>query len=182
MSFGDSCGLFLRVVSKSKRFANGGEALIVNLLGSWPKKASWGFLMNRFIPLCAVTFMAFGSIAQAGDLAPEVKVKFIKIIALASGGKVACSDPAVKGALEAQGVVVDGGARVVYVTNAAEAKQGKQMNKLVISARRDLMNVSSVVLDEDSGRPKLLINTSNLTASRVPVGDAIMKIGEKSAD
>lgn len=119
-------------------------------------------------------------LAQAGDLAPEVQAKFIKVIVSSSSiGKIACADATLKAALEAQGVVVDPSSMIVWVTNPAEGKMLKAAGRLVIAGRKDMLGVACVVLEEEGGRPKLLLNTGNLKSARVQLSDAVMKIGEK---
>ena len=123
----------------------------------------------------------FGSLAvQAGELSPEVTAKFLKVIVSTSGqGKIACSDSTMKSALEAQGISVDSSSPVVWCTNPTEAKMQRAMGKLVVVGRRDLGAMACIVIAEDSGRPKLVLNTNNLRSSKVTLSDAIMKIGEK---
>jgi hypothetical protein len=50
---------------------------------------------------------------------------------------------------------------------------------LVVAGRRDLAANSCILIEEDGGRPKLLLNTANLKASRVQLGDALLKLAEK---
>ena len=129
--------------------------------------------------------LALASVAaftvRAGELTPEVEAKFLKVIVSSSGGnKIACSDPALKTALEAQGIQVDASASIVWATNAAEGKTSKAMGRLVISGKRELSFLASVLLEEEGGRPKILLNPANLhAATRVTLGDAILKIAEK---
>ena len=130
----------------------------------------------------ATTLLAgFGALAlQASDLTPEMTAKFLKVIASTSGQtRVACQDAGIKAALETQGIAVEAGASVVWCTTVPEAKISKQQGKLVVVGRRDLSGMACILLEEDGGRPKLILNTANIRASRVAVGDALMKIGEK---
>lgn len=118
--------------------------------------------------------------AQAGDLAPEVEAKFLKVIVSSTGtSRIACADPVLKAALEAQGVTVDPSAQVIWVTGMSEARAGKAMGKLVITPKRDLVASVAVLLEEDGGRPKIFLNTSNLHAAKVQLGDTVLKITEK---
>jgi hypothetical protein len=118
-----------------------------------------------------------GIAGRAGELAPEVAAKFLKVIVTSSGGtKIACSDPAIKAALEAQGVVVDAGAQIVWAVTVTEARAGKQFGRLVITAKRELAASASILLEEDGGHPKILVNSNNLRSSKVQLGDAILKI------
>jgi hypothetical protein len=135
----------------------------------------------RLIQLAFAALLPFAAATvQAGDLSPEIQAKFIKVIVSSSSiGKIACTEPALKAALEAQGVVVDSSSMIVWVTNPNEAKMLKAAGRLVIGGSRNLLALACVVLEEEGGRPKLLLNTANLKASRVQLSDAVMKIGEK---
>ena len=116
----------------------------------------------------------------AGDLPPEMLAKILKVICTTSGQtKIACSDASVKTALEAVGLTVENGASIVWCTSPQEAKVQKQMGRLVVVGRRDLTPLACIVLDEDGGRPKIILNTSNIRNSRIQLSDALMKIGEK---
>jgi len=125
--------------------------------------------------LCALGVQAL----QAGDLSPEQTAKFLKVIANSSGNKVSCQDGPLKAALTALGVGVESGSPVVWCTGMGEAKMQKQMGKLVVVGHKDLMSVACVVLEEEDGHPKILLNTGNIRACHVTLGDALMKIGEK---
>lgn len=134
-------------------------------------------MARRFLLiLAALTGLA----ASAGELSPEVSAKFLKAIVSSSGSnKIACADAGVKAALEAAGVTVDGGAQIVWATNANEARMGKQMGRLVVTPKRELASMSCILLEESDGHPKMVLNTGNLKSARVQLGDAIMKIAEK---
>lgn len=136
--------------------------------------------MNSLRPL----FLALAAVAtfavRAGELTPEVEAKFLKVIVTSSGAsKISCSDPALKAALEAQGLTVDPSAPIAWATGQGEAKAFKAMGKLVIANRRDLAASASVLIEEDGGRPKIFLNTTNLHASKVQLGDVVLKITEK---
>ncbi|BDU71252.1 hypothetical protein [Mesoterricola silvestris] len=123
---------------------------------------------------------AVASLAVRAELAPEVEAKFLKAIIASSGtAKIACDDPALKGALEAQGIAVDSSAAICWVTNPNIAKTMKQFGRLVITNRRDLASSASVLILEDNGRPKLILNTANLKSAKVQLSDAVLKIAEK---
>jgi hypothetical protein len=50
---------------------------------------------------------------------------------------------------------------------------------MVVVGHRDLMSAACVVLEEDGGRPKIMLNNNNLRSCRLKLGDAIMKISTK---
>ena len=126
--------------------------------------------------LCALGIQAL----QAGDLSPEQTAKFLKVISTASGqNKVSCQDSALKAALTALGVVVENGSPIVWCTGMGEARMQKQMGKLVVVGHKELMPMACIVLEEEGGHPKILLNTNNIRTSHVTLGDALMKIGEK---
>ena len=128
----------------------------------------------------ATLFSLVAATAQAGELSPEIQAKFLKVIVSSSSvGKIACPDGPLKAALEAQGVLVDSSSLIVWVTNPNEAKMLKAGGRLVIAGRRDFLQNACIVVEEDGGRPKLLLNTANLKAAKVQLSDAVMKIGEK---
>jgi hypothetical protein len=125
--------------------------------------------------LCSCAVLAL----QAGDLPVEAQAKFLKVIATSGGGRIACGDPALKGALEAQGVTVDRTAMIVWASNPMEAKMAKQAGRLVVAGHRDLLAWAGIILEDEGGRPKLVFNTTNIKASRVQLSDAVMKIGSR---
>jgi len=118
--------------------------------------------------------------ARAGELTPEVEAKFLKAIIASSGtNRISCSDAALKAALEAQGIVVDGSAQIAWTTNPSEARAFKTFGRLVITNKRELSASAAVLIQEDAGRPRILLNTANLHASKVQLSDAVLKIAEK---
>lgn len=117
---------------------------------------------------------------SASDLPPEVLAKFLKIIASGAGGKVACQDPVIKSSLEAAGVTIDASSGVMWITTPFEAKMNKSLGKLLIGGKHELLGACAIVIEEDSGHPKILINPVNLKGSRVQVGDAILKLGQRA--
>ena len=136
--------------------------------------------MSKLHGFAALTVLGLVCMAaRGGELCPEVKAKFIKVIASASGGKVACGDPAIRAALESAGVTIDGDSRIVWASNPIQAKAMKQTGRLVISGARESLSSAGVVLLEADGRPKILVNPANINASHVPIGDAILKIAER---
>jgi len=136
--------------------------------------------MKNLRPVLLALAAAASLALRAGELSPELEAKFLKVIISSSGNtKIGCSDSALKTALEAQGITIDSSSSIVWVTNSAEAKAYKAMGRLVIVSKRELAPVASVVLDEEGGRPKLLLNTANLRQSKVQLGDAVLKIAEK---
>ena len=117
---------------------------------------------------------------QAGELSPEVTGKFLKVIVSTSGqGKIACGDSAMKAALENLGVTVDPTASIIWCTSPMDAKMQKSNGKLVVVGRRDLGPFACIIIEEEGGRPKLILNTNNIRSSKVTLSDALMKIGEK---
>jgi hypothetical protein len=128
-----------------------------------------------------LALLALASLAvRAGELSPEVEAKFLKAILASSGSnKISCSDAPLKAALEAQGCVVDSGAPIAWSTSPGEAKMMKTSGRLVITNRRELAIHASILIQEDAGRPKILLNTANLHAAKIQLGDAILKIAEK---
>lgn len=136
--------------------------------------------MKNLRPVLLALAAAASLALRAGELSPELEAKFLKVIISSSGNtKIGCSDSALKTALEAQGITIDSSSSIVWVTNSAEAKAYKAMGRLVIVSKRELAPMASMVLDEEGGRPKLLLNTANLRQSKVQLGDAVLKIAEK---
>ncbi|MBK8792823.1 MAG: DUF4154 domain-containing protein [Holophaga sp.] len=125
--------------------------------------------------------LALGSCSlalQAGDLSPEITAKLIKIIAGASGGKVACRDATMKAALEGAGVTVDGDSKIVWATNPVEVKSLR--GRLVIVGKKEFLSSgAAVAIAEDGGKPKIFLNQAAITASGLTLSDAILKIAEK---
>jgi len=121
-----------------------------------------------------------GLFLQAGDLSPEQTAKVLKGIANGCGEfQITCKEPALKAALSALGISVEDGSAMVWCTTAAEAKAQLHLGRLVVVGHRDLSSSACVVVEEEGGRPKILLNTANLRNCKVKLGDALMKIGEK---
>lgn len=136
--------------------------------------------MKLMKPLFLALVSTAAMTVRAGELSPEMEAKFLKVIVSSSGNtKISCNDSALKAALEAQGVTVDSSASIAWVSNPVEAKMAKSSGRLVITSKKELAASVSVVLEEEGGRPKILLNPTNLHASRVQLGDAVLKIAEK---
>lgn len=128
--------------------------------------------------LCAL-FLVFGcsSLVRA-ELPHDITAKLLK--ALANGAKVSCRDEGLRAALQAAGVEVSTDAPIVWVSNPMEAKGVKTMGRLGVGSRRELLNSGAgVVIFDDGGRPKIMLNTANIQASKTGVSDAILKVGER---
>ena len=136
----------------------------------------------KHIGIAVALFCGFtAGASQAADLSPEVTAKFLKVIATTSGQtRVGCNDSAVKAALEAQGMPVDSGSAVVWCSSLSEARMQTRQGKLVVVGHRELGATACIILvEEEGGRPKLILNTGNIRNTHLTLGDALMKIGEK---
>lgn len=126
----------------------------------------------------ALALGSFPSWMQAGELPPEVAAKLVKIIAIATGGKVSCRDATMKAALEGVGVTVDGDSKIVWATNPVEIKMLR--GRLVVVGKKEyLSGGAGIAIIEDGGKPKIYLNQSAISASGVTLSDAIYKVGEK---
>lgn len=133
----------------------------------------------RYTRLLALSLLAFSGLRlSAGELPVDIQAKLLKIIANGAGsaGKVACKDPDLKAALEAQGMTVDDGAKVVFSNMGPQIKTFKTMGRLVVCGRPELLQQgASICIAEDGGKPKIFLNPMNIKASGVQLSDAIMK-------
>jgi len=128
----------------------------------------------------AAVLGSFSAWAPAGDLPADVAAKLVKIIATATGGKVSCRDSAMKAALEAAGVTVDGDSKIVWATNPVEIKMLRTQNRLVVTGNKNFLSSgASIAIVEDGGKPKIFLHQGNISASGVALSDAIYKVGEK---
>jgi len=118
-----------------------------------------------------------GSGARADDLSPELTAKVLKLIVASSGNKIACTEPTLKAALEALGVGIDPGAPIGWATSAMEAKNFKTFGRLVITGKRELAGAAAILIQEEGGRPKILLNPPNLKGAKVQISDAVLKMG-----
>lgn len=128
---------------------------------------------------CVVSLMLVfcGSFLQAGELPPEVLAKFLKIAA--ADGKIACKDPALKSALEAAGVTVDSGAKIIWCTNPNEIKMAKMSGKLCVVGRPELVIAGcGIAILDDGGKPKIMVNKAAIAASGANVSPMLFKVGE----
>lgn len=119
------------------------------------------------------------SLLSAGDLAPEVQAKLLRVIVNGAGaqGKIACKDAALKGALESVGLGIDASSRVAWGNNPLEIKTLKSLGKLVICGRQEWLGQgAAIALTEEGGRPRISLNKGNITASGVALSDDVLKI------
>ena len=136
--------------------------------------------MSIFLKTLAVALAVAALPVAAGEMSVETQARLLKVlVANAGGGKVSCSDAALKAALEAQGVGVDPAGAVLWATSPGEARMGKMSGRLVVAARRELAASAAILLQEEDGRPRIILNVANLKAARAQVSDAIYKLGEK---
>jgi len=115
---------------------------------------------------------------HAGALSPEQTAKIMKVIATGCGEiQVNCKDAALKAALSAVGLSVEEGAPIAWCSNLPDARANLAKGRLVVVGHPDLLSAACIVVEEDGGRPKILLNSTNLRACKLKLGDAIMKIG-----
>lgn len=135
----------------------------------------------RFLKAWAmVGFVFLGSALRAGELPQELAARLLKVVVAGTGSGVFCRDGAMKAALEAQGLSTDSGSKVAWSNNPAEVKALKSQGKLVVSGRPDLMGQGAgVVLVEENGKPKILLNPGAISASGVSLSDTVLKVGER---
>ncbi len=132
----------------------------------------------RTLLLIPALLLTSASWVQAGELPPDITAKLLKILVTNAGGKISCREPALKEALEAAGVAVEDNAKVVWVTNPAQAKMLKSQGKLVVGPSQALLSAGAgVALVEDGGKPKILLQMANVSASGVTLPDALLKVG-----
>jgi len=128
----------------------------------------------------SLLLVPFACLALRADLPVETQAKILKVIVSSSGGnKIACGDPALKAALEAAGLVVDSGAPIVWTSNPAEARNMKTFGRLVVTDKRELAASAAIIIMDDGGRPKIMLNAANLKSAKVQLSDAVLKIAEK---
>ena len=129
---------------------------------------------NRTTPEIRSYFAKFGS-----DLGAMGSVSYL----FSKQGQIVVEgdqpeDKVMKAALEAVGVAVDDGAKVVWVTNPAQAKMLKTQGKLVVGPSPALLPAGGgIALVEDGGKPKILLQMANVSASGVTLPDALLKVG-----
>ena len=133
----------------------------------------------NFRPIALTLLCCAGArAAQAGDLSPEQTAKILKVIAGSCGEfQIGCKEAPLKAALSALGISVEEGSPVVWCTTLQDAKANLAKGRMVVVGHRDLGSAACIVVEEDGGRPKILLNSTNLRACKLKLGDAIMKIG-----
>ncbi len=133
--------------------------------------------MRHFVTLFTLILATAG--LNAGELPVDLAAKLVKVVVNGAGGKIACRDAAMSGALQAQGIPLEADAKVAWASSPAEAKMLKSMGKLVISGRSELLSAgAAVAVVEEGGKPKILLHYANLSASGVTLSDAILKVGQ----
>ena len=115
------------------------------------------------------------------DLPPATQAKFLKMLITSTGQfGFACTDPALKPQLEANGVSVSPGFLMAWAASEAEVKALKAAGKMVIVPRRAWLKTGgSIALVEEDGKPSIYLNMVNVKASGLHLSDAIIQMARK---
>ena len=115
------------------------------------------------------------------DLPPATQAKFLKILITSTGQfGFACSDPALKPQLEANGVSVSPGFLMAWASTEAETRALKAAGKMVIVPRRAWLKTGgSIALVAEEGKPTIYINMANVKASGMHLSDTIIQMARK---
>jgi hypothetical protein len=124
---------------------------------------------------CLVTLSLSGQEKLA-----DPQVKFLKLLISSTGQfGFACSDPALKTQLEANGISVSPGFKMAWANSEAETKVLKGAGKLVVVPKLAWLKAGgSVAIVMEDGKPLLYINPVHLKASGLQLSDTIMKIAK----
>lgn len=117
-------------------------------------------------------------ILQGGDLPLPNAAKLLSMVAKSSndGPRVSCKDTAMAGELQKHGIEINASARILWTESAAEARLFSAQGKCVVGPNPALLPAgAALVIFEDGGRPKLMVNPRNLQKSGVSLSDQILK-------
>ena len=137
--------------------------------------------MNPNSKMAGLVLLAAVS-AFAGELSPDMQAKFVKILASSAGsaGKVGCSNAALQTELGKVGIANDPSAKVAWASSEAEVKALKAAGKLVLCGKLDWLSAGgSIAIVEEGGKPQIYLHMGNIAASKVPLSDAVLKIGKR---
>ena len=119
---------------------------------------------------------------SAGDLPPDIKAKFIKILASSAGTPtmVGCKDSSVASELSKMGLNIDNSSKLVYAGSDGEVKAAKAAGKLIVCGNLNQLPIGgAIAIVEENGKPSIYLHMGNIAASGVTLSDAILKIGKK---
>lgn len=115
---------------------------------------------------------------QGGELPLPNAAKLLSMVAKSSndGPRVNCKDAAMAAELQKLGIEVSSAARILWTESAAEARLFSTQGKCVVGPNPGLLPAgASLVIFEEGGRPKLMVNPRNLQKSGVALSDQILK-------
>jgi len=137
--------------------------------------------MRSLVKMAGLVVLVSAQIA-AGDLAPDMQAKFVKLLASSAGsaGKISCTSPALLAELGKLGVANDASASVAWASSEAEVKALKAAGKLVICGKLDwLPSGGSIAVVEEGGKPQIYLHMGNIAASKAVVSDTVLRIGKR---
>ncbi len=130
--------------------------------------------------LSATLLLTTGLLGQ--DLPVGAQAKFLKSVLSAVGQfGLACSDPALKPQLEANGVSVSPGFKMAWAASESEAQTLKAGVKLVIVPRLAWLRTGgSMAIVEEEGKATLYLNLVNVKALGMQLPDVILKMAKRA--
>jgi len=109
-----------------------------------------------------------------------LRAKFVKIMAIPTGGKVACKDADMSQALAAQGVSLDPNAQVAWATTPAEVKAYAADKRIVLVPKVELLsNGASLALIEEGGKMVFYLHYQNLQATGKTLADTVLRVAKR---
>lgn len=132
--------------------------------------------MRLFLTGILATLLA--PVLWAGDLPLPMTAKLLSLVAKSSsdGARIACKDPNLAGELQKLGIEINSAARIVWTDSPAEVRMLSSQNRCVVSNSPTALSAgASLVMFEEGGKPKLMVNARNLQKSGVALSDQILK-------
>lgn len=115
---------------------------------------------------------------QAGELPAPLAAKLLSLVVKSAndGARVACKNPEMIAELQKLGIEINPSARIVWSDSLGEVKILSSQNKCVVGNNPAALGAgASLVMFEDGGKPKLMVNPRNLQKSGVALSDQILK-------
>lgn len=126
----------------------------------------------------SLAFLATASLLHAGELPTGVAAKLVLMVSKGAGegGRVACRQEGMAGELRTAGSDVNAAGRIAWASSAEEVRMYSMQGKLVIAADPRFMSMGAgLIITEDGGRPKMMLNSRAVQKSGVQLSDSVLR-------
>jgi hypothetical protein len=127
---------------------------------------------------CTLTLAVLALPLAGGELPVPAAAKLLALISRGAGenGRITCKNAEMVAELGKIGSEVNAASRVAWATTAEEVRMFTLQRKCVVANDPKFLSAGAgVVICEDGGKPKLMLNTRAISASGVTLSDQIVK-------